>query len=106
MHTTDMIIDTAEMAHHSEQAASMLKALANPNRLMLLCMLVDGERCVTDLNQDLWLSQSALSQHLARLRQEGLVETRREGQTIYYHIVDGPALGIIKSLHSHYCNRG
>lgn len=99
-------IDPVDMAAHSEEASDMLKALANPNRLMLLCMLVDGERCVSDLNQEVWLSQSALSQHLARLRQEGMVETRREGQTIYYRIVDGPALAIVKSLHAHYCQQG
>jgi DNA-binding transcriptional ArsR family regulator len=102
---SDTVIDPADMATHAEEASDLLKALANPNRLMLLCMLVEGERCVSDLNQELWLSQSALSQHLARLRQEGLVETRREGQTIYYRLVEGPALAIVNSLHAHYCER-
>lgn len=96
-------IDPSDMALHAEAAAGLLKALANSNRLMLLCMLVEGERSVSDLNQDIWLSQSALSQHLARLRQEGLVETRRDGQTIYYRIVDGPAMAVVKALHTHYC---
>ncbi len=96
-------IDPSDMALHAEAASGLLKALANPNRLMLLCMLVEGERSVSDLNQDVWLSQSALSQHLAKLRQEGLVETRRDGQSIFYRIVDGPALKVVEALHAHYC---
>ncbi len=96
-------IDPSDMALHAEAASGLLKALANPNRLMLLCMLVEGERSVSDLNQNVWLSQSALSQHLAKLRQEALVETRRDGQNIFYRIVDGPALKVVEALHAHYC---
>ena len=100
---SETTIDPSDMALHAEAASGLLKALANPNRLMLLCMLVEGERSVSDLNQDVWLSQSALSQHLAKLRQEGLVETRRDGQSIFYRIVDGPALKVVEALHAHYC---
>ena len=99
----DLMTDPAAMAAHADEASSLLKALANPNRLQLLCVLVNGERCVSDLNQEVWLSQSALSQHLAKLRQEGLVDTRREGQTIYYRIVNGPARDIVETVHRHYC---
>lgn len=68
---------------YAENAAGMLRALANPSRLMILCNLVQGEKIVGELNADLALSQSALSQHLARLRKDGLVATHRESQHIY-----------------------
>lgn len=68
--------------------ASFLKLVANSNRLLLLCKLTNGEACVSELEQELNLSQPALSQHLARLRQEGVLETRRDGQQIYYSIRD------------------
>lgn len=81
----------------------MLKALANEKRLMLLCLLVEGEQSVGKLNAELDLSQSALSQHLAVLRADGLVDTRREAQTIYYSLAQGPAQRIIQTLHDIYC---
>jgi ArsR family transcriptional regulator, virulence genes transcriptional regulator len=100
------ITATAEqMGVHAEDAARLLKALANERRLMILCLLVDGEMCVGDINARVGLSQSALSQHLALLREDGLVRTRREGQTIYYAIEDGPARRIIEALHGIYCAR-
>ncbi|MDH3351931.1 MAG: metalloregulator ArsR/SmtB family transcription factor, partial [Gammaproteobacteria bacterium] len=68
------------MSEHAADAAGLMKALGNENRLMILCLLADGERSVGDLNEVVQLSQSALSQQLARLRQQGLVETRRESQ--------------------------
>lgn len=91
------------MRAHAGAAVRLLKALGNEKRLMLLCMLVEGERSVGELNTQLDLSQSALSQHLALLRDEGLVQTRREAQSIYYSLVDDPARRIINTLHIIYC---
>jgi len=94
------------MSEHAADAAGLMKALGNESRLMILCMLADGERSVGDLNETIPLSQSALSQQLARLRQQGLVSTRRESQTIYYSLAEGPADQIIRLLHDLYCGAG
>lgn len=93
----------SEMEENLESASQLLKAMASPNRLMLLCLLSEGERSVGELAEELGLRQATVSQHLARLRQEGLVGTRRESQTIYYSIVDAAAKSIIKTLYRHYC---
>lgn len=95
--------EAQDMARHAESAASMLKSLANAHRLMVLCVLCEGELSVGALNARIALSQSALSQHLAVLRSEGLVDTRREAQTIFYSVRPGPALDIIRVLHGHFC---
>ena len=95
--------DAEEMRSHATDAAQLLKAMANEKRLMILCMLAGGEQAVSDINAGLDLSQSALSQHLALLREQGLVETRREAQTIFYALVDGPARAMLGTLHDLYC---
>lgn len=92
-----------QMATHADDAANLLKGLANPHRLQILCVLGTGEMAVGELNEIVPLSQSALSQHLAKLRSDGLVETRRESQTIYYRLNPGPARDIIEVLHRHFC---
>ena len=92
-----------QMAAHADDAAALLKALANPHRLQILCVLGTGELAVSELNEFVALSQSALSQHLAKLRSDGLVATRRESQTIYYRLEPGPARDIIQVLHRHFC---
>ena len=102
-HTPALMTDPETMRVHAADAARLLKALSNEKRLMLLCLLVEGERSVSGLNARLDLSQSALSQHLALLRADGLVTTRRDAQTIYYKLADGPAQRIIETLHSIYC---
>jgi ArsR family transcriptional regulator, virulence genes transcriptional regulator len=84
-------------------AATMLRALANERRLLILCQLGDGELSVGALQERLALSQSALSQHLAVLREEGIVATRRQSQTIFYRIADAAAVQIIATLASIYC---
>jgi ArsR family transcriptional regulator, virulence genes transcriptional regulator len=89
----------------AEAAAGMLAALANPRRLMILCSLVEGEKSVGELNEKISLSQSALSQHLARLRAEKLVDTRRESQTIYYRISEPVVHDLISQLHARYCKK-
>lgn len=91
------------MKVHAAEAANLMKALGNESRLMILCLLAEGERSVGELNEAIPLSQSALSQQLARLRRKGLVETRRESQTIYYSLADGPADKVIHLLHDLFC---
>jgi DNA-binding transcriptional ArsR family regulator len=95
--------DPAMMAEHAEQAATLLKALAHPARLLVLCRLVDGECSVSELQPLVGLSMSALSQHLSVLRELDLVATRREAQTIYYSLVPGPAVGVLDALYAAYC---
>ncbi len=90
---------------NANDAASMLKSLANESRLMILCVLSEGEISVGDLNKRIDLSQSALSQHLAVLREHDMVKTRRESQTIYYRLAETPALSVIEVLHNAYCKR-
>ena len=97
--------DLSDMQLHAADAAGLMKALGNESRLMILCVLAEGERSVGDLNTVVPLSQSALSQQLARLRQQGLVKTRRESQTIYYSLADGPADRVINLLHEIYCGK-
>ncbi len=99
------IAAAADMQEHASDAAGLMKALGNESRLMILCVLAEGERSVGDLNALIPLSQSALSQQLARLRQQGLVETRRESQTIYYSLSSGPADRVINLLHDIYCGK-
>ena len=91
------------MAEQAEAAAELLKAMANPQRLRVLCLLAEGERSVGEINAAVALSQSALSQHLAVLREQGLVQTRREAQSIRYSLVDGPVARLIHALHDIYC---
>ncbi|MFC5434984.1 ArsR/SmtB family transcription factor [Rhodanobacter umsongensis] len=92
------------MHARADEAAGLLKALGNPQRLRVLCLLVEGERSVGQIHKALPdLSQSALSQHLARLRDEGLVRTRREAQSIHYALEPGPAQAVIETLHGVYC---
>ncbi len=95
--------EAREMGRHANAAAGLLKALANPHRLRILCVLGEGELSVSALNERVPLSQSALSQHLAVLRADGLVKTRRESQTIHYSVRPGPALDVIRVLHAHFC---
>ena len=97
-------LDVIAMQARSEEAARLLKALGNAQRLRMLCLLVDNEMSVGQINEHVPdLSQSALSQHLAKLRDEGLVRTRREAQTIWYTLEHGPAEQIIAALYGIYC---
>ena len=86
------------------EAAGLLKLLANENRLLILCRLaLEGEMSVSALTSAVGLSQSALSQHLAKMREEGLLATRRDGQTIFYHIADANAARLLQSLKGIFC---
>lgn len=92
-----------EMGRHAEDAALFLKLMANPHRLMILCHLLDGEMSVGELNGHLPLSQSALSQHLAMLRNNGMVTTRREQQTIFYSLASEEVEAVMEVLYHHFC---
>ncbi|WP_075217216.1 ArsR/SmtB family transcription factor [Mongoliimonas terrestris] len=87
----------------AEHAARLLAALGQPKRLMALCRLVDQEMSVGALAEAIGLGQSALSQHLARLRDLGIVATRRDGQTIYYRLASDDARRLISVLYDIYC---
>jgi DNA-binding transcriptional ArsR family regulator len=92
------------MQARAEEASRLLRTLGNAQRLRMLCLLLDGEMSVGQINEQLpGLSQSALSQHLARLRDEGLVTTRREAQTVWYTLPHGPVQAVIATLYAIYC---
>ena len=95
--------DLEKMEENVETASQMLKAIASPTRLMLLCALAEGEKTVSELTDMLDLRQATVSQHLARLRQEDLVQTRREAQSVYYEIADKTAEKIVQLLYRRYC---
>ena len=92
-----------EMAEHAEEAAQFLKLMANPHRLMILCHLLDQELSVGELNEHLPLSQSALSQHLAVLRNSGIVTTRRQQQVIFYSLASAEVRAVMGELYEQFC---
>jgi DNA-binding transcriptional ArsR family regulator len=98
-------MDPNQLQRRAEEASELLKALGNARRLMILCQLAAGEKSVGELVRRIGLSQSALSQHLARLRRDGLVSTRRSAQTIYYAIAGTEARALLQALHALYCAR-
>lgn len=99
----DWAAEALALARHAAAAETLLKAMANRSRLMILCVLHEGEFSVGELNARIPLSQSALSQHLATLRRAGLVTTRRAAQTVYYQLRDAVAGALIAVLHAHFC---
>ncbi|WEK43883.1 MAG: metalloregulator ArsR/SmtB family transcription factor [Candidatus Sphingomonas colombiensis] len=97
-------LDLATFEAKAAEVAALLKAIGNARRLMLLCKLVEHrERSVSDLAHDVALSQSACSQHLARMRDEGLVAFRRESQTLWYRIADPRTEALMARLYELYC---
>ena len=101
-----LLIDRSmtDLAAGAAEAAGVLKALANENRLMILCKLLErGEMSVMPLAEAVDLSQSALSQHLAKLREEKIVAFRREGLTVFYRVADSNVVKILKTLKAIYC---
>ena len=87
----------------AEQACALMKVLGNSDRLMLLCELAQGERSVSQLQEALGIMQPTLSQQLAVLREEGLVDTRREGKSIHYRLVSAPAVAVMQVLYEQFC---
>ena len=96
-------MNVEDLRSRAGEAASFLKSIANDRRLIILCELVNGERTVGELEAIVGLSQSALSQHLAKLRDAKLVKTRRESQTIHYSLADSSVSKVIGVLHDVYC---
>jgi DNA-binding transcriptional ArsR family regulator len=101
-----MKIEPEAMQGAADLASDLLKSLANRHRLLILCQLVDGERSVGDLAAFLKARDSTVSQHLALLRKDGLVQARRDAQTIYYSIASGPARQVLETLFTIYCTPG
>jgi DNA-binding transcriptional ArsR family regulator len=95
--------DPDAMRSAAAQACGLLKVLANPDRLLLLCQLTRGEHCVSDLETILGIHQPTLSQQLGVLRDEQLVTTRREGKQIYYSIASTEAMAVMQVLYQTYC---
>ena len=99
-------MNLSDLAPRAAEAETFLKSLANRHRLMILCELHKGERTVTALQTAISLSQSSLSQHLARLREDDLVKTRRESQSIHYSLSNPKVTRMIGLLYELYCNDG
>ena len=95
--------DIVRMRAAAEEATSLLHALSNPDRLLLLCHLSQGERCVSDLEEDLEIRQPTLSQQLTVLRTDRLVSTRRDGRWIYYSVKDPKVLAVLETLYRLFC---
>jgi len=96
-------IDLKQMARSAGRASALMKTLGHKDRLMILCHLADGEKSVGQIADLLEIPQSPLSQHLSRMRREGLVETRREAQTIFYSLKSGEASRIVELLYELFC---
>jgi len=92
-----------QMQGNAKKAESMLKMLANSNRLLILCNLVQSEKTVNEIVEIVGLSQSAISQHLAKLRNEGIVECEKRGQLVYYRICSPEVSAILSTLYLIYC---
>lgn len=99
-------MDLGSLESNARRATTLLKAMSNKHRLMILCELLRSEKCVGELETIIGLSQSALSQHLARLRRDKLVTTRRSAQTIYYSLAGDEAEAVIRVLRDLYDERG
>lgn len=98
-----MVMNLEELQNNAQRASALLKAMSNQHRLLILCQLVHGERSVGEMERTIGLSQSALSQHLARLRRDRLVKTRRQAQTIFYSLAGEEAGAVIETLYGLYC---
>jgi ArsR family transcriptional regulator len=103
MKSQDTIPGLSSLRRKSEAVSALLKQLSHPQRLLILCSLVEGEKSVGEIEDACGASQSAVSQFLKGMRLEGLVESRREGKQIYYGIVDKKVLELMKSLYVIFC---
>jgi len=98
-----MNVEPSLLIDQAQEVAGILKQLSNKYRLIILCTLTEGELSVGELNEKIPLSQSALSQHLGKLREAQLVTTRRKSQTIFYSVEDQKVLALLKALYENYC---
>ena len=103
MSPPEATIDLDTMRASAAEACRLMKVLSNPDRLLLLCQLAQGERCPSDLEAELGIVQPTLSQQLGVLRDEGLVSTRREGKNIYYCINSTQATAVMGVLYAQFC---
>jgi len=92
-----------ELQRSARRAVPLLKAMSNPSRLVILCQLCEGERSVGELGEEVGLSQSGISQHLAVLRRERVVATRRDKQTVFYSLVSAEVMELMATLHRVFC---
>ena len=106
MNYTTYAIDPEQLRGAAAQAVGVLKLLANEDRLLIMCQLSQGERCVGELEEQLGIRQPTLSQQLSVLRNEGAVHTRREGKNIFYSVADPATLEILAVLYRLYCPEG
>lgn len=97
-------MDLELMRENAAQAAALMKLLSHPHRMMILCELKQGECSVTELSQKIGIAQSPLSQHLARMRHEGVVTSRREAQTVYYSLLGAEVGAVVSLLYELYCS--
>ena len=100
---TDRSREVDRMKDNAKRASDFLKALAHENRLMILCILAEGEKSVSELEEFLALRQPTVSQQLARLRADGLVSTRRDGKAIYYNLASEEARTVIGAVYDVFC---
>lgn len=100
------LIDNEQMQSAAAQACKLMKTLSNPDRLMILCKLTEGERCVGELENQLGIVQPTLSQQLTVLREEGLVTTRRAGKHIFYQVCSAQATAVMEVLLQQFCQQG
>jgi DNA-binding transcriptional ArsR family regulator len=101
----DASVDPEQMVENARLASTFLKALAHESRLLILCVLSEGEKSVSELEEFLAQRQSTVSQQLARLRLEGLVSTRRDGKVIYYSLATEDVRTILSSVYNVFCNK-
>lgn len=100
---TTATTEIEDLRHSAQEACALLKVLSNPDRLMLLCEMAQGEKTVTQLQEALGITQPTLSQQLAVLRAQALVDTRREGKNIFYQLASPQAMAVMQVLYQQYC---
>jgi DNA-binding transcriptional ArsR family regulator len=103
---TEPTFDFQALRQAAGRATGLMRVLSNVDRLLLLCHMIEGERCVSDLESLTGIAQPTLSQQLGVLREEGLVYTRREGRQIYYSLNSPEALAVLQVLHQQFCDVG
>lgn len=96
-------LDLEEMRSSASSACDLMKVLANPDRLLILCQLSQQEMCVSELEDSLGIVQPTLSQQLTVLRNADLVSTRRDGKNIFYELTSAPALAVMNTVYQHFC---
>lgn len=102
---TQDTLELESMHSSAERACALMKALSNPDRLMVLCKLSQGELSVGEIEAALGIRQPTLSQQLTVLREQGLVNTRREGKNIYYSVASDEAMAVIRVLYEQFCSK-